>query len=275
MTEAANDNALVRKGQQWLFKGQMWRVHDVLADGVVVLMGPHNRHELLGIFIPELFECGSLQKEAPSVDRATEKLAKAFEKAKADLAKPKRPKRGPKPKPPAVHRPWRASILAVDTANNSGWSCWVDGKLRDFGEVKMERDKELLAICQMVHEYPPAVLVLEAPAGMIYPGHGASVLVGLGAAREAWRRAWRDADGVKARVVSVKQVTWRSALFGRVRGADIERQKAEMILKAHHALIPKDLGGDEAAALCIGEWAIYAGEVGFCLPVLLRKAVGE
>lgn len=284
---AANDNdggitsrentpaaPLVRKGQTWLFKGQNWKIHDVLADGVIVLIGPHNRHELLGTFADELYQCGELRKEAPSVDKATEKLARAFEKAQEQLLKPKRPKRGPKPKPPPVRRPWKCSVLAVDTAANSGWSCWMNGGLRDFGEVKTSKDSELRAICQMVHEYPPAVLVLEAPAGMVYAGRGAAVLVGLGAAREAWRRAWRDAGGLKSRIVSVHPTRWRSALFGRVRNVkDLELQQARMILEQHGAKAPDNLRPDEAAALDIGSWAAFAGEVGAALPALLRIEV--
>lgn len=271
---AANDNSgppPIRKGQRWLFKGQNWKIHEVVSDGVVVLIGPHNRHELLGTYADELYLCGELLEEA-KVDKATERLAQAFEKAQAALANPKR-KRGPKPRLPAVPRPWKCSVLAIDTAKNSGWSLWVEGNLRDFGEVKKDKDHELLAICTLAHEYPPAILVVEEPQ-TLYRGHGLATFVGLGAAHEAWRRAWRDAGGVKSRTVRVKPTRWRSALLGRVKNvADLERQRAQLILREHGARVPDDLGADESAALCIGAWAILSGEVGARLPATLRIAI--
>lgn len=268
MSAAESVGVAVRRGQQWLFQGQTWKVHEVCPDGVIVLIGPHTRRDLQGVYAHELYEAGELQQDAP-LDKATERIAQAFEKAQEKL---RRPKRGPKPRPPAVHRPWKCTVLAVDTAKNSGWSLWVEGELRDYGEVKKDNDGGLLMICRQAHISAPAVLVLEAPSGMVFGGRGASVLIGLGKAIQAWTSAWRGAGGLKGRIVQVPQRVWRAALFGKTRDMKrLEQQQSALILKRYNVPnIPEVFGEDEAAALSLGDWARLSGEVGAALPATLR-----
>ena len=284
MTAAVQCPPLVRKGQRWTYQGQRWAVHEVLADGVIVLIGPAQFRDLQGVTADELYAAGRLEQEAPAPDKATERLAKAFEAAQLRFKSPKR-KRAAKPKPPAAPYAWRAIVLAVDCAANSGWSMWADGILIAWGELSKDDDKALLALCVQAHgivirdQDRPAVLVLEQPSGFVYAGHGANVLVGLGAAREAWHRAWRDAGGVLKRRVHIKPTQWRAELFGSSskrysKGYPVmERQMAELSLKEFSHLVPGNdnaLSGDVCAGICIGRWAVRAGQVGEALPVSLR-----
>jgi len=287
VNQPANDNGqpLIRKGQTWLFQGQTWKVHDVLTEGVIVLIGPYNRRDLNGVTAEELYLAGRLQAEprATAVSKKAERLAAQLERQRTRLAS--RPMGRPKkPKPDAVLQPWRCALLAVDTANNSGWSIWVDGELRSSGEAKKDQRDSLIHVCKLVHAYDrPAVLVTESAAGFVYPGRGASTLIALGQARQAWLEAWSAAGGLKTRRVSVVPSRWRGQLWGGGlkktlgRGkthADFERDWAVIQLKkiGVEDADAQTIEQDRATAICIGSWAVRSGEVGAALPIKLRVA---
>lgn len=89
--------------------------------------------------------------------------------------------------------PWRAVGLSVDTAAHSGWAVALEGQLVTSGELDTTN---AVAVCAVVarsamlatiHKFPFA-LALEAPWG-----GSVAVVAALGAARERWERAWRDA----------------------------------------------------------------------------------
>lgn len=270
-----------------MFKGQRWRVHQILDEGVIVLMGPAQMRDLDGVTAEELYEAGVMEHEAPPVDKATERMAKAFELAQAKLKNPKRGGRPKKPPPPPAPKAWACRLLAVDVGATSGWAIWQDGVLRSWGEVSKDADADLLQLCtHALHggRGDPArvVLVLEKHAGMVYGGHSAATLLGLGAAREAWEHAWRAAGGLKTRVARFKPTRWRSLLFGRTRNTlELERQFAQLsIREANVQLVDGPLPGEQGcpgpdarAAICIGRCAAYSGEVANALPVFLRVAV--
>lgn len=168
-------------------------------------------------------------------------------------------------------RPWKCSVLAVDTADNSGFSVWVDGTLVYSGEVET-RDTALL---NKIADWPsshtisagPPVLVLEAPWG-----GSTETVVGMAMARERWERAWRDAGEAMSRIVRVNPSTWRAAVLGNIRGLKRE-QIREMEGRVARALLdsPKRvIGEDEAAAVCIGRWSSYAPQIG---QVIGKRAV--
>lgn len=282
MTSAPVEQPAIRKGQTWLFQGQTWKVHELLTDGVCVLIGPYNRRDLNGVTAEELYLAGSLQAEPRTVvSKKAERLAAQLERARTRLASAPlgRPK---KPKPMAVLLPWRCAVLAVDTANNSGWSIWVDGELRQSGEVKKDQRDSLINVCKLVHAYDrPAALVTESAAGFVYPGRGASTLIALGQARQAWLEAWSAAHGLKSRRVSVVPSRWRGQLWGGGLKKTLGRGKTQTAFGVDWALIQLKKAGrsdhqpgeDEATAICIGSWAVRAGEVGQALPTKLRVHV--
>lgn len=184
--------------------------------------------------------------------------------------------RGKKPAP--APKPWQCSILAVDTAENSGWSVWVDGTLVSSGETDTRDEARMLKIASWPGSHTissgPPVLVLEAPYGG--PKHAGEVktLIALGMARERWLRAWKDAGEARARVVLVQPATWRAAVLGNVRGLKtpalnkLEQQVAKRISG-------RDCRPDEAAAVCVGAWASYAAAVGEVIGKKAREASME
>jgi hypothetical protein len=196
----------------------------------------------------------------------------------AAIVRTRSPKRGPSPSP----RPWRCSLIAVDTAENSGWAFWSSGTLHSSGEIDTSDGSALLKCVRsgawLAKEFTegPLVLVLEAPYGG--PKHAGQVatLVALGRAQERWLRAWKDAGEARARVVMVQPQTWRCALFGSVRGMKraelhkLEDLNAQAIMGVHAHVAA--LGADEAAAICIGQWASYAAAVGEVIGKKARAA---
>lgn len=177
-------------------------------------------------------------------------------------------------RPPPAHEPHACVVLAVDTARNSGMAVYLRGRYIASGEVRKDDDAGLLAWCVdalrlAIENAVPCVLVLEKPPAFVYRGRSASTMVGLGAARQAWERGWRDAGGIKARVVRVEPATWRKPVLGVTKGPDlpsVERARAR-------ALSGKvDIGSDEAAAVGVGYWASLAGEVLESLPAKHRVA---
>lgn len=170
-----------------------------------------------------------------------------------------------------VPRPWLAAVLAVDTAAWSGWAVRVCGQQREFGEADtldaaaLERivrwAVRLAAIADV-----PLVLVLEAPWG-----GAAHIVAALGAARERWLRAWRDAEQAGARVVLVKPGRWRGPVLGRrYVSAPREETRAREQLVAG-GMVGCEVGSDEAPAILIGYWASHAAEVG---RVIGKRAAG-
>lgn len=138
-------------------------------------------------------------------------------------------------------------ILNVDVARNSGWCITVDRKYHSSGEVDVYGDGPA-EVCQRAVELDKkAELVLEQPS------HGnRTTLVSLGAARGTWLLAWARACGTKSprRYVSVFPATWRSKVFQSVGSYPLRE-------KLHAQLVTgrKDVGPDEAAAVCISTWA--------------------
>jgi hypothetical protein len=160
-------------------------------------------------------------------------------------------------------KPWLCVVLAVDTATNSGWSIYDCGKYVDSGELNTttydaaERMDAYvrLALDLAEHTEAPCVMVLETPYG-----GSVDVIAALGAARERWLRAWRDARQPKAKVILVAPSTWRGALGISQRGGrEAIRETERMIARAK---VKRDVGSDEAPAILIGLWASSAGSVG-------------
>lgn len=189
--------------------------------------------------------------------------------------------------PPPLPLPWRCVVLGVDTATRSGWAVRTAGKLVRSGEVSTEDDDEMewiarttVATALLQHLIP--VLVLERPWG----GNDA-MLIGLGAARGAWLRAWRRAQQPKSRVVRVYPASWRARVLGGgahalardvVRPIEMQAALHECCTcNASHMQTVRvscrgciELGPDEAAAILISKWAAHAEPVGKVLPERVR-----
>jgi hypothetical protein len=162
-----------------------------------------------------------------------------------------------KSRPRARVTPWPCVILAVDTATRSGWSLWRHGRLVDSGEVDVLDDGAARGVVSRARgaaaSGDPVVLVLERPWSQ----------KNFGPAKAIWGRAWDDLAPVKSHRLQVYPQTWRGALFGKVKkgmARDYEWARAVMLTNN------QQMGHDEAAAICIGSWACYAGQLGEVLP---------
>lgn len=160
-----------------------------------------------------------------------------------------------------------ATILAVDTAQVSGWAIWDDGDLVRHGQFDLlSADAsdatayvcdEALSIARDVR--CPAVLVYERP----FRGRGQGIYQGN------WRSAWVQAGGVKTRTLGVLPATWRRGMKLGRRRADIRHNEA---MRAQ-ALAGCPVGPDAAAAILIGLWASGAPEVDRKLPKSRQRFV--
>lgn len=172
-------------------------------------------------------------------------------------------RRGSRSAPAPVPWAWQCVVLAVDTADRSGYAVWHAGEVMQSGEVETKnaaRVREIVAgavvMAGVAHE--PCVLVLEKPFG------GTVMMVSaLGAAKERWMAPWRDlAIGHQGKVVSVTPSEWRGPVLGAYY-ANIERSVARAREQEVAAsIVGRQVGGDEAPAVCIGQWAMHAQEIG-------------
>ena len=98
----------------------------------------------------------------------------------------------------------------------------------------------------------------------------AATLLGRGAPWAAWQEALDQAGVPRRRVVRVNTSTGRAKVIGGPMTRSTEEWKhlaklhAEQRFpaRARSSIVPAD---DEAEALCIGAWAMYAGPVGVAL----------
>lgn len=174
--------------------------------------------------------------------------------------------------PPASATPHECVVLAVDTAEMSGW-CAITGKdeFLAFGEADTLDGRALRYIVRWAQSHAARrglalVLVLESAWG-----GPAWVLLGLGAARERWLSAWRDEGLPKNRIVSVQPSEWRARVLGR-RWAKARREEVrphEQAIAA--ATVGQPVRGDEAPAILIGRWAMRCAKVARALPAARRR----
>lgn len=199
-------------------------------------------------------------------------------------AKPKRPK---KPAPPDSYTPHDCVILAIDPGSVSGWAivsprratvharqpvtvwsgCSSDGPKNHVVEMARDAANDVKR---------PLIVVAETwTTGNREHDRRmkAAVLLGLGAAWGRWYDAL-DAVGVpKTRILRVNTATWRAKVIGGLMNRSTEEWKRLAQLHAHQRFPVRTPSGkitsdDEAEALCIAAWAMYAGPVG----VAVKKA---
>jgi hypothetical protein len=109
--------------------------------------------------------------------------------------------------------------------------------------------------------------VLEAPWG-----GSVAVVAALGAARERWLRAWRDAGQAGGRVVKVTPSVWRGPVLGRqwVSAPREEVRPQEQLVA--RAIAGRAVGEDEAPAILIAKWGSHAAQVGRAIGKRASKA---
>lgn len=166
---------------------------------------------------------------------------------------------------PPSHVPHECVVLAVDTAQVSGWCLNVQGIYVGSSEFDLLKHPSLLEeVCRNALElgranHLPVVLVYERP----FMGTAQGQYIG------AWKTAWSAVGGVKTRTVGVYPATWRARVLGMARAARETARRAEQQLAARIAGRP--VLPDEAPAVCIARWGSHAGEVLAKLPASARK----
>lgn len=168
----------------------------------------------------------------------------------------------------------RAVVCALDAARTTGVAVYIDGRLRAYDECDAHDPnarKQVVQECinaAAVRELP-CVLVVEAPWG----GY-ASAALSLTSTVALWRDSWRAAGRSPWHFVELTAGTWRRALFGRgsmtrdaVRQWELVNARARVLADMHGGRgTLKPIGGDAAAAICLGQVASHSSGV--------RKRVG-
>jgi len=216
----------------------------------------------------------------------------SWEQARAlGIHLPSPPKREKKPPPPDSYVPHDCVILAIDPGNVSGWALvsprrsvaisdgreatrqpvtvW-SGKTTDGPKnhiVEMARDAATNDVMR------PLIVVAETwtTGDRVHDRRmRAATMLGLGAAWGRWSDAL-DAIGVpKSRILRVNTSTWRAKIIGGPMNRSTEEWKRLAHLHAQQRFPVRSPSGkvtsdDEAEALCIAAWAMYAGPVGAAL----------
>jgi predicted RNA methylase len=100
------------------------------------------------------------------------------------------------------------------------------------------------------------------------------MLLALGAARERWVAAWRQAGLSEKRIVSIMPSRWRRFVLGpayvRMQRDDIRAAEQELAAR----IVQEKTAADESAAILIGMWAERAPEVGEALGAAAQQ-IGE
>lgn len=167
--------------------------------------------------------------------------------------------------------PVRAVVVALDAASTTGHATYVSGRLYRYGELDAyDPAARFVALrnaltAGALHGLPVAV-VCEAPFG----GH-VSAAVRLTAVVALWRDTWLQLGGRSGVFLECTARDWRRELFGRRaltrRAARVlearvafERARRDLPGKPHAAI-----GGDAAAAICLGQVATRSSAVAAAL----------
>lgn len=176
--------------------------------------------------------------------------------------------RGPARSAPTA-TPLAAVLVAIDSAKRSGYATYIAGRLWDYGEVNARHDAERArvftdAIGAAYMRGLPVGVVLEVPWG----GYQTAAL-SLHATACDWRRSWVGTGQPGDRMLERTVGQWRRELFG---GRTLAREQARRLeavladqvvareLGARRCLKPA-IGPDAAAAICIGQTIVRAGEL--------------
>lgn len=176
-------------------------------------------------------------------------------------APPKKRKRAKKPKPPPSLTPHDAAVLAIDPGETSGWAIWVRGTLRAYGTCDVFGDMPAELVRHFLREFGPHVAVIERPFLVRFGSQ-----TNIGTADRIWRKRLEEA-GLARRIVRVYPASWRARVLGKgwaSASRDLVRVREGIVAGAMTEV--DHIHPDAAAAVCIGRWGCFAGEVLAVLP---------
>jgi hypothetical protein len=151
------------------------------------------------------------------------------------------------------------TILAIDPGNTGGWcirtpGSWSAGAAKSAVERRGVCDAAILAADT---NHTPLIVVAEQWTAGGVRGH--LQWVGLGSAWGRWAEALELAGVPKSRIVRVYPQTWRKVLAGLPRRTGKEAKASAQLVA--RSLLHRDVGTDEAEAVCIARWSETATEV--------------
>lgn len=176
--------------------------------------------------------------------------------------------------------PLQAVLLTIDAAKRSGVALYVRGRLHSYGEADASRGtwrRQVVRDAVTTAEVRglPLAAVLEVPFG-----GRLNAALSLSATAELWRDTWRSAGQPRERMFEFTANEWRRALFGHagMPRAQARRFEAELATEAAwrdlHESRQYSIGADEAAAICIGQVAVYSSAIAERLglsPIVARR----
>jgi hypothetical protein len=159
----------------------------------------------------------------------------------------------------------RCVILCVDDARVSGWSRSDRWAYLDSGEIDIIANPDSPAeICKRALSLAkqfgvPCLLVLERP----FRGNA------QGSEYGTWRNAWLRMGGRRDKVQGVYPSQWRSKSLGskwvRAKREDVKVEELRRAKEINQTWLGGDptkvVGPDEAAAVCMLEWALKSPEL--------------
>lgn len=163
--------------------------------------------------------------------------------------------------------PMRAALVTIDAATKSGVAVYLAGKLHTYCELnaldgparrRVFRDALTMAEVRGL----PLGCVIEVPWG----GSNSAALK-LTAVVALWRDSWRGAARPAEHMLEYTANEWRRALWGTagMPRAEARRMEAELARAVAARDMPHQrhhvIGGDAAAAICIGQVVIRSGAV--------------
>jgi hypothetical protein len=169
----------------------------------------------------------------------------------------------------------KCTILAVDPGETSGWAIIDGGRVVARGTCDVFGAKPAQVIALALACPGPLVSVLERPFRV-----RSQSSTGIGTGDRIWRQRLKEARCAQ-RVVRVYPPTWRARVLGRdpITGkswASVKRDdvRAEELRIAGLMTKARDIHPDEAAAVLIGWWGLYSGEVGEKLLTPAQRRAG-
>lgn len=169
-------------------------------------------------------------------------------------------------------------ILAIDPGRKAGAALFLRGVLIDSWQVKPGGEAAVVAEAIVRAEGEPIVVVRENWSLGGRRGEGSAshqhigMLAGLGAAWGRWDGALLGAGIPTSRVVKVYARTWQASVIS---GRALTRAETLRIaVNRARAIAHRDVGEDEAVAICIGLWATKAPEVLAVLSIADGKRLG-
>ena len=151
------------------------------------------------------------------------------------------------------------TVLAIDPGATGGWcirtlGSWYSGTAKSASDRRAACEAALLAADT---NHAPLVVVAEQWTAGGIRGH--AQWVGLGGAWGRWAEALELAGVPAKRIVRVYPQTWRKLLAGLPRRTGVEAKASAQLVA--RSLLGRDVGTDEAEAVCIARWSETAAEV--------------